>query len=254
MVWMVSCSMTNHEESDITTFESLIIITPVEVLGQNSRELHFICQTEKEYPCVNYPILTNKIIDENGIFVTFEGVKETDFCFTAIGPATATLDLGSKSNGRYHLELNTKVQRNVGNLMISDSEFILDFMDQNGIVISRKATKRVPNYIYWGTIGYHIESSIDQVEEFIEKLKIEGAIFDKQTPGDYHYYQIDQEGQIVVNRENSGYWFLESFIFSFDGFEEDFNENILSLSKEYFPDLYININTFKGEQIFNWGN
>lgn len=52
----------------------------------------------------------------------------------------------------------------------------------------------------------------------------------------------------------ASFWFVEGFIFSFEGNEEEFKQNVLSMSREYFPDLYINIETFKGERIYNWGN
>lgn len=250
---MVACDLANNSQP-ITGIESQIIITPVEALGESSRSLSLVCNTEKIYPCINYPLLTNKVVNENGILITFEGVEETNICLTALGPATATLDLGLVEIGQRDLELNTFVHRNIGNLTITDSEIILDFPQQNGIEVSRKVTKRVPGFTYWGIIGYHTESSIDQVAEFLQRLGNKGALFEKQVVGDYHYYQIDDDGEIVVNRENSGYWFVEGFIFRFEGNEEEFKENALSMSREYFPDLYVNIETFRGERIYNWGN
>lgn len=252
-LFTVACDLANNSQP-ITAIESKIIITPMEVLGESSRSLSLVSKTEKIYPCINYPLLTDKIVKENGIFITFKSVEETTFCLTALGPATAILDLGNVGNGQSNMELNTTSHRNAGNLTITDSEIIVDFPQQNGIEIVRKVTKRVPEFTYWGTIGYHIEASVDQVAEFLQRLGIEGAIFEKQVPGDYHYYQIDDDGEIVVNKENSGYWFVEGFIFSFEGNEEEFKQNVLSISKEYYPDLYINIETFKGERIYNWGN
>ncbi|WP_373524327.1 hypothetical protein [Aquiflexum sp.] len=252
-LFTVACDLANNSQP-ITAIESQIIINPVEVLGESLRSLSLVCKTEKIYPCINYPLLTDKIIKENGIFITFKSVEETTFCLTALGPATAILDLGNVRTGQNNMELNTTSHRNAGNLTITDSEIIVDFPQQNGIEISRKVTKRVPEFTYWGTIGYHTESSIDQIEEFLQKLGIEGALFEKQVAGDYHYYQIDDDGEIVVDRENSGYWFAQGFIFRFVGNEEEFKKNVLSISKGYFPDLYINIETFRGGRIFNWGN
>lgn len=252
-LFTVACDLANNSEP-ITALESKIIITPIEVLGESSRSLSLISKTEKIYPCMNFPILTDKSINQNGIFITFLGVEETDFCLTALGPATAVLDLGIVKTGPMSLELNTTLHRNPGQLTITDTEINMDFQQQNGIEIVRNVTKRVPENTYWGNIGYHTESSITQVEEFLQKLEIEGALFEKKIPGDYHYFEIDEDGEIVVNRENSGYWFVEGFIFRYAGEEDVFKENVLSLSREYFPDLYINVQTFRGESIYNWGN
>ncbi len=74
----------------------------------------------------------------------------------------------------------------------------------------------------------------------------------KQEPGDYSFYQIDQNGKIVTRTENSGYYFLQAFIFQIEGEEEKPMEEIISLAKSYFDEMYINIETYKGEQFNNW--
>ncbi|MFN7600658.1 MAG: hypothetical protein ACK5R0_04590, partial [Bacteroidota bacterium] len=142
--------------------------------------------------------------------------------------------------------------KNTGVLRVNDNEIQLVFSQQNGIEIVRPTTRRVPQNTYWGTIGYHQSSSINLVNEFIQKLTDKRAKFNKQTPGHYFYYEIDQNGDIITNTENSGYYFVKAFIFQFDGDESELKDVIKIDGKAYKVDLSINVETFKGERVNNW--
>ncbi|MGV8092283.1 MAG: hypothetical protein AB2L24_10515 [Mangrovibacterium sp.] len=250
---LVACEQ-DEDPLKKNAIDSKIKIEPREYLDLNSRQLVLYCQTEKAYPCINYPILTEQVFQENKLSITFTSVLETDFCLTAVGPASAIINLGNMANGQYELELNNAELKNKGTLKISDSEITLDFKNQNGIEIVRQITKKVPVDTYWGTIGYHTGSTIEKVDEFLEKLKdIDGVAFNKQVPGKYFYYEIDQNGEIVTNTENSGYHFVKAFIFQYTGDDEEkFKEEIDFLVTPYFDDMYINVETYKGERIYNW--
>jgi hypothetical protein len=234
--------------------DSPIVVETREALEPDSRRLTFHCKTEKIYPCVNYPILTESHIDEDSFGITFTGVGEIDICLTALGPATVSIDLGSISNGEYEIELNHGELRNAGILKITDTEIDLLFDRPHGIEIMRPSTLRVPEKTYWGRIGYHQASSASLVDEFLQKLSDNGAVFNKQTPGHYFYYEIDNGGEIITNTENSGYYFVRAFIFQYDGDESALKDLIQVDGKNYKNDLSIYAETYKGEQIYNWGN
>jgi hypothetical protein len=195
------------EDNDLGSnpIDSKIIIETREILESHSKRLTFFCKTEKIYPCVNFPLLTEEQSDENSFKITFTSVEETIFCFTALGPATTTIDLNTVSNGEYEIELNNAKLKNKGTLKVTDADISLQFGQKNGIDFVRENTKRVPANTYWGTIGYHVQSSSTLVDEFIQKFSDAGAVFDKQSPGHYFYYEIDNSGDIITNVENSGY-------------------------------------------------
>lgn len=242
----------NNEDLRNDPIDSKIFIETREVLGSNSRSLTFYCRTEKSYPCINYPLAfsLNKTIGRYEM--TFTDVIETDMCFTAIGPATATVNLTTVPNGVYNFEINNVNLRNKGTLEISDSEINLHFSKQNGIEIVREKTLRVPDKTFWGTIGYHTANSERLVAEFLQKLKDEGALFSKQKPGHYFYFEIDNKGEIISNKENSGYHYVSAFVFQFNGNESDFKEKVKKIASSYFDDLYIYVHSSKGETINNW--
>jgi hypothetical protein len=250
---LISC-----EDNDLglksNPIDSKIIIETREVLEPNSRRLTFFCKTEKIYPCVNFPLLTDKQVDENSSKITFTSVGETTLCLTALGPATTTIDLNSVSNGEYEIELNNANLKNKGTLKVTDTDITLRFGQKNGIDFVRENTNRVPAKTYWGTIGYHVQSSSALVDEFIQKFTDAGAVFSKQLPGHYFYYEIDNSGDIISNVENSGYYFMRRFIFQFDGDEAILKQLVQVDGKIYKETLSMSLETYKGEMIYNWGN
>jgi len=250
---LISC-----EDSDpglkSNPIDSKIIIETREVLEPGSRRLTFFCKTETIYPCVNYPLLTDEQTNESAFKITCTSVGETIVCLTALGPATTTIDLNSVSNGDYEIELNNANLKNKGTLKVTDTDISLQFGSKNGIDFIRTNTKRVPDKTYWGTIGYHIQSSSTLADGFIQKFAAAGAVFSKQPPGHYFYYEIDNSGDIVTNVENSGYYFMKNVIFQYDGDESELKELVQVEGKNYKETLSIRVETYKGEMFYNWGN
>ena len=158
------------------------------------------------------------------------------------------------TNGQYELELNNAGLINKGILKISDSEIIIDFKNQNGIEIITPITKRVPVKTYWGTIGYARVSSESSINQFIDKLSSIGVKFNKQSPGYYFHYEINENGEMVINVKNSGYYFSKGLIFQFDGDESILKDLIQIDGKKYnTDDIDISLWTYKGEHFYNWG-
>lgn len=233
--------------------DSRIEVVPLEYPVAGATQLGLRCRTEKTYPCSNYSIVTELTYSENKISATFVGIHEMDICLTALGPASTVIDLSDVSNGEYELELNNGVLKNHGRLIISDSEIILDFQLQRGIEIIRKTTKRIPDHTYWGTVGYHSESSLARVNEFLRRLKrIQDVVaFNDQIPGEYSFYEIGDDSQMIPD-PLSGYHFAANFIFQFHGDQEQFKEELELLTTPYYDEMFINIQTVDGDRIYNW--
>lgn len=244
----------SNDDLDLkSAIDSNIKIELRELLSPNKRELHLYAVTEKIYPCMNYPLTFDQHFEKNSVSITFTEVIEVGICLTALGPARAFIDLSHLRNGVYDFELNNGALKNIGKLTITDAEATLEFFTQNGIEVIREATMRVPEATYWGTIGYHSEESVEKVNEFLAQLKnIAGVGSVKQEPGDYFFYQIDQNGEIITRTENSGYHFVKAFIFQIEGEEEKAMEEIISIATSYLDEMYINIETYKGERFNNW--
>jgi hypothetical protein len=253
LILLISC-----EDPDLglksNPIDSKIIIEPREVLEPNSRRLTLSCATERIYPCINFPIITEQQIVGNSIKIDFTSVEESMVCLTALGPARTVVDLNALPNGEYTLELNNAQLKNKGTLKLTDTDISLIFGIRNGIDFERINTKRVPQKTYWGTIGYHVQSSSTKADEFIQKFEDLGAVFNKQSPGHYFYYEIDNFGNMITHVENSGYHFIKGFIFQYDGDESKLKELVQVEGKNHKATLSIKLETYKGEVFYNWGN
>lgn len=162
--------------------------------------------------------------------------------------------MSSLTNQQYELELNNASLKNKGVLKISDSEIVLDFKNQKGIEIITPVLKRVPDKTYWGTIGYARQSSESAVNQFIGKISNIGAEFNKQSPGYYFHYEIDGNGDIIFDAENSGYYHAKALIFQYEGDESTLKDLVHIDGKEYYADdIYISLWTYHGEHFYNWG-
>jgi len=250
---LISCREYDFE-LESNPIDSNIIIEAREVLRPNSRILTLFCQTERIYPCMNFPLLTEKHQVENSFKITFTSVDELDMCFTALGPATKLIDLHEVPVGAYEIELINGKHINKGILHVTATAISFQFGSTDGIDFVRTETKRVPEKTYWGTIGYHVPASTSLVDGFIQKFTDVGAVFDKQSPGHYFYYEIDSSGDIIAEVENSGYHFMRKFIFQYDGDESKLKELVQVEGEKQKENLHINLSTYKGESYINWGN
>lgn len=251
---MLSFIACNKQKVDLgnNPIDSNIKIELREVLDTTGRKLNLVCYTEKIYPCVNYALLTRENFESNPWDVTFTSVKEPEFCLTALGPASVVVSLPTLENGTYPIGLNNGNLFNNGQLVITNDELKLNVSQPKGISIIRSSTRRVPQNTWWGTIGYHTAATESKVSEFLQKATTLGAQFNKQTPGHYFYYQVDNNGDAMADVANSGYYFMKAFVFQYTGDEVSFAAALKQLAKTYFDDMYIHIQNDKGGYIYNW--
>ena len=124
----------NNDDLDLKSpINSHLKIELREWISTDKKGLHLHAATEKIYPCVNFPLMFNQRSERKRIIINFTGVVETNVCLTALGPATASIDLSHLEKGIYELELNNGALKNHGKLVITDTETKLEFATQNGI-------------------------------------------------------------------------------------------------------------------------
>lgn len=237
----------------LSPIDSKIIVELRETLSPASRSLGFFCRTEKIYPCANFPLTAEQRFGDR-IEITFTTVAKPEICLTALGPATTVIDFDTPQKGSYGIDLNNDRLMNSGTLTVSDTSLTLLFHNAHGIEIARTTTMRVPPHTYWGYIGYHTASSSTQVGEFLGKFADRGAMFNKQRPGHYVYYEIDDFGDIVANAEGSGHYFLKRYIFQYHGDEAALRDLIRTDGRDLRGEMYILLETYRGERINNWSD
>jgi hypothetical protein len=171
-------------------------------------------------------------------------------CFTAIGPASATVDLGTLSNGTYNLQLSDTSLNNVGTLIVTNEKFEINIGNS---WFAQKTLNRIPQNTIWGIIGYHHQSTVPIVESFINSLIALDAVEQTYLSGHYSEFDIDNNGQIVQPGENSGYWYAKSFIFNYSGNSSAIENLVRQFAEDYGEDyLAIRVYNDKGEFFYSW--
>lgn len=131
---LFSCEKVQENELLI---DSVVEIQMLDAAAAGSGDLLLRCKTLKEYICYNYVIGYNKAGEGNTLKISFQHVSlgASQQCATAIGPATAEVNLGILEDGLYDLELNNGKLVNKGTLEVTAKELILNFPQQKGIDI-----------------------------------------------------------------------------------------------------------------------
>jgi hypothetical protein len=234
-----------------TSVGSNLVIDIREHSYAGNRSIIIRAETERSYPCGPYSILhRNFQLGSHGLRIDFNGLSGG--CHNnAVAPAITTIDMGDLPVGVHRLELNNGFMRNKGTVTISSTDIILAFGKTRGIKFSREAFKRVPLHTYWGEIISFSYTATPKVDEFLQKLVSMGAVFQKQPPGDYVYYKIDETGNIH-RPEVDSYGNSRFIIFQFNGDETALKE-LIWYGERFNKGMYhINLNTYQGEQINNW--
>ena len=216
-----------------------------------SRRLQMYFSTTEIYPCMNYPIDLSCHKTSNSIEISFERVIETELCLTALGPATATIDLETLSNGTYQLNFQNGQVRCSGELVVSSDNYTVNFVANPAFNITNSPLNKVPEHTIWGLVGYHKEETSLLVQSFFIALMELGATKKTFTPGYYTAFSIDQDGDIAAV-DNHGYWFAQPFIYHYSGDPSDLDEFLKQWSYEHSERMSISINTDKGEQFLSW--
>ena len=233
--------------------DSEINIRMVEIYDKSPRTFHLHCFTEKIYPCVNYPIIVVSQQSSNNIDISFKEVIETNLCATALGPATAYIDLGALSNGTYNLNLHNGVMKQTGKLVVSSDNYKVDFGNNPAFRFTNTILNRIPEHTIWGYIGYHTQGTSSLVQSFLTALMNVGATKKLYLPGDYREFEIDKNGNIVQPGKDSGFWFAQSFIFHYSGNIANVEQLVKQYAHDYGTEyMYISVYTDKGEQFLSW--
>ena len=231
--------------------DSMINIRVMATIEGASRNLQFYCSTAKIYPCCNYPILVEKTQSLNNIDIAFNGVLETEFCLTAIGPATAIVNLGELSNGTYNLNLFNGDRKCTGELIVTSDSYEVNFAEDGTFLFTNTPLNKTPEHTIWGMIGYHELGTLPLVQSFLAELMDLGAEKKSYNPGYYQEFRIDKNGDIITP-DMHGYWFAQSFIFNYSGNIADVEQLVKQYARDHGAEMSIRVYSDTGDSILSW--
>ncbi|MDD2284920.1 MAG: hypothetical protein PHQ11_05915 [Paludibacter sp.] len=261
IVFMLSMATSGCDKTIDTRskIDSEIAITMME---SSSQALQLYFSTTKAYPCCNFLIDVSLKKFSNTIDITFKGVIETSWCLTALGPATARIDLGILKSGTYQLNFYNEHVKQSGELIVSSDSYTTNFVDNSISYFTNIPLNKIPENTLWITINYNEENILLSFLEDLMSLEVTEKSYAKgyysfesaRYPGLYSGFKVEENGNIIYYPDltNSGVvmgrLFTQSFVFQYSGN----TENIKQLIKQYKEQIEIRIYTDRGEQFLSW--
>ena len=250
------CDKTIETKSKI---DSEIDITMME---NSSGALQLYFSTTEIYPCCNWSIDLSWKKSSNNIDITFKSIIKPDICLTALGPATAMIDLGVLNNGIYQLNFYNEHVKQSGELVVSSDSYKINFADNSLVHFRNIPLNKIPENTIWIAINYNEEKFLSSfLEAFMglgvtEKTYFSGyySFENSSYPGLYSGFKVEENGTVTFLPDftNSGVMlgrlFTQSFVFQYLGN----TENIEQLIKQYKEQIEIRAYTDKGEQFISW--
>ncbi|WPP49530.1 hypothetical protein [Catalinimonas niigatensis] len=250
MLLIFSCE--GEEALPSNTLGSEIEMSMAEYIDTDKRTLTLKFLTRKDFPCINYRIKHEVMVDHQLVNIVLEKVEAADVCLDAIGPAFAFIDLGQLTEKEYDLQIQLGESIiNHGTLVVSKESYQLSLNENQGIELLNPNLNRIPSQAVWGLIKYQNEEQNKKLLGFFnEAMEIAGATDKKFAEGDYGYFQVNSEGKIIQPQEQSDIN-EQSFLFDFSG-EDDDLQQVLQQINSNFDDVQLRFYNAQGEELRNW--
>jgi hypothetical protein len=221
----------------------------IEGLSEDARFLFFEFETEESYPCLNYFIRHESSASGGNIDINLIDIEKSDYCFTALGPAKAEINLGIYQIGTYAAMVQIGEVENTGTLQVTNSQYILTLDDPQMISISIDTLNRIPENLIWGYASYMDDEDIPVVDAFLDSLAQRGANPVSLLPGEFGYFSIDDDENIHLVDEPE--WPMsKNFYYQFENPDEDLRDVLKHFYLYHYGDLFAFIRT-SGGQIFS---
>jgi len=232
-------------------FNKNIVIRLIEHVDSTQRTLTLTCGTEEKYMCSNYSIAFSHTVINGKISLNFTDIIKPATCMRAIGPATATINLGALNNMNYEIEINIGGSKIIGQLAVSNNSYHVTIPDQSKVKFVNPDLYRVPDNTIYGTVNYHSGTTSAIAQKFLDSLKHYGATTALFIPGDYGSFQIEDNGQIKQTL-NTAYYFTQNYIYNYNNSSESLKNLVKHFGVQY-PDLIqIRLYTTRGETFYSW--
>lgn len=227
--------------------DSTLILRMREELSPGARRLFLEVRTRTIYPCFNYRIDHLAGIEGRTIWIQFTGVSIGPICLTALGPARATIPLGTLAEVSYDLVLTVRRQARVSELLVAAEAFTVRPARTAWTEFEDPVLRRVPPGTIWGAVCYDAARKEPLVERYLDELRALGARSEPFVPGDYGHFRVDASGNIEPP-DSHGCYFNRPYLFRFDGDTSTFPDIV----RGYADSAYVSLYNDRGESWLSW--
>lgn len=149
--------------------------------------------TSEIYPCSNYQVAYSQFVNGNELIVRFDKIHKPEICLTALGPATAYIDLPENTKTLILINGNT-IDRY--SMEITKKKISVSVLVNNFTSILHKSTFRYPENTFAFVCGTNLDNT-HLYNDFITLL-VEGTSVTE--------YIFEGDGRIPYPESSSGHW------------------------------------------------
>jgi hypothetical protein len=159
-----------------------------------------------------YWIVTRTEAHDRLVDLSFDGISEPAFGPAFPSSARGQVLLGALRGGTYPIHLRINGDLVPARLVVHPDSFEVLHGDGPWTRFPTPVLHRVPPGIIWGLISWGPADQSARVQAFLDGLASIGAREVRLAPGDYDYFHIGGDGQIVTRQAREA-----EFLFSFSG-------------------------------------
>ncbi len=241
LLFTASCLKDKREYLPLGEVEMYMI----EGLAEDARYLFLEFATKDDFNCLNYFIRFNNNSSSGNIDIHLRDVEKSDFCFTALGPAKAEINLGIYQIGTYQANIKVGELENSGTLQVTNSQYILTINDPQMLEVLFDTLNRVPMNFIWGYAAYTSPDDQPVVQAFMDTLQAVGATQVNLLPGKFGYFDIDSDNNIHL-ADMPEWDYSENFYYRFEGSDEVLREIIRHFYLYHHAELFVFLRTSRG--------
>lgn len=218
----------------------------VEGISPDTRALFLQFYTVEQFPCINYFIRYDYDNNAGNLKIHLKDIEKNEFCFTAQGPATAEMNIGSYLIGSYQFNLTIGDAVNAGSLQVTPSRYILSFPSPDKLVLVTDTLNRIPENTFWGYVAYDKQEFAGVAQSVLDSLENRGAVPATLIPGDFGYFTLDSDGKITLVDEPVQEYSV-NFIYSQVDPEDEIKAVIRYFYLNHYDEVYIFVRTSNGQ-------
>ncbi len=225
-------SCTKSDEAD-SSFSALNLEF-YEQFSSEGREFVFFLETHEQFPCSNFLIKTQVNETKEYLEVFAEKIDIPNTCVTSLGPATQKLVLGKPEIYSKRISFWINDNRHDFHFDVNNSTTILKKHNQFGeqLTFSRDTLFRLPDNCVWGYIVEQNKNESNILDELIDSFTESGAINHFLAQGDYHFFRVDDSGNIRFPGIGAG-------VLTFSVLFDQNLQVLIDIIQEMAPDLQI---------------
>ncbi len=193
------------DKEDLIDFPVAMKIEIREMFQKNERQLGLLISTTQEYECLNYKVEYDYVYNAETRIVEFKGIMLPSMCMTAIGPATAFVNLGHMTDNTHEVQFVIGNDYLITDFLIGNDKINLKKkVDEIGLIsFLEKSIYRLSDDYVWGdvipkTSGHYFDPNV-----FLDALWDAGAKNRELDPGNYGFFRITDKEMIIFDHEIS---------------------------------------------------